>query len=96
VVSYRRQRILCDEPIRNALREAIEKTRSKSSFDIGAWVLLPDHLHCLWTLPAGDSNFSIRWGKIKRLVSLACGDHYKRIEWLSDSKKKHRESMLWQ
>ena len=96
VVSYRRQQILCDELIRKALREAIEKTRLSHPFEIDAWVLLPDHLHCLWTLPDGDADFSKRWGKIKRLVSLACGDRYKRMEWMSDSKKKHRESTIWQ
>ena len=96
VVSYRRQKMLCDEPIRNALREGIEKTRQTYPFDIDAWVLLPDHLHCIWTLPEGDSDFSTRWGKVKRHVSLACGADYKRLEWISDSKKKHRESTLWQ
>ena len=57
MVSYRRQRILCDEPIRNALREAIEKTRIKYPFDIDAWVLLPDHLHC----HVRDGVYSENW-----------------------------------
>jgi len=30
-------------------------------FHIDAWVVLPDHLHCIWTLPAGDDDFSMRW-----------------------------------
>src|SRR5687768_17966415 len=34
-----------------------------------SWVLLPDHLHCIWTLPEGDSDFSTRWMMIKRSVS---------------------------
>ena len=89
-------KILCDELIRNALREGIKKTQLAYPFEIDAWVLLPDHLHCLWTLPEGESNFPVRWGRIKRHVSLVCGDQYKRMEWLSVSKKKHRESTLWQ
>ena len=92
VVSYRRQAILCD----GSIRDAINKTQKRYPFDIDAWVLLPNHLHCIWTLPDGDANFSKRWGKIKRHVSMACRDRYKRTEWLSDSKKKHRESTLWQ
>ncbi len=63
VVSYRRQEILCDERIRNALREGIDRTRQKYPFEINAWVLLPDHLHCLWTLPKGDANLPVRWAK---------------------------------
>ena len=96
VVTYRRQRILCDEPIRNALRVAIEKVRASHPFEINAWVLLPDHLHCVWTLPEGDADFSSRWMKIKRSVSLACGEEYRRDDWVTQSKLKHRESTLWQ
>lgn len=96
VVTYRRQTILCDESIRTALRNAIKHVQLTHHFTIDAWVLLPDHLHCIWTLPAGDADFSTRWSLIKRKVSLACGDHYKRAEWLTNSRKKHRESTLWQ
>jgi putative transposase len=32
-------------------------------------VVLPDHLHCLWTLPPGDADFPVRWRKIKALFS---------------------------
>jgi len=96
VVAYKRQPILCDEAIRNALRNAIEKVRVDRPFVIDAWVLLPDHLHCVWTLPDGDADFSTRWMKIKRAVSLACGEAYRRPDLISASKLKHRESTLWQ
>jgi putative transposase len=96
LVSFRRQAILCDEPIRNALREAIKTVQSSRPFTIDAWVLLPDHLHWLWTLPPEDADFSGRWRLIKRRVSLACAERYKREEWLSTSNKKHRESTVWQ
>src|SRR5687768_6568958 len=69
VVTYRRRPILCDQPIRNALRKAIAKVRATRPFVIDAWVLLPDHLHCIWTLPEGDADFSTRWMMIKRAVS---------------------------
>jgi putative transposase len=96
VVAYRRQPILCDEPIRNALRVAIEEVRRARPFVIDAWVLLPDHLHCIWTLPDGDADFSTRWMKIKRAVSLACGEDYRRADLVTASKLKHRESTIWQ
>lgn len=41
VVAYRRQSILCDEAIRNALRASIETVRVARPFVIDAWVLLP-------------------------------------------------------
>lgn len=96
VVAYRRQPILCEEAIRNELRDAIEAVRVARPFVIDAWVLLPDHLHCVWTLPDGDADFSTRWMKIKREVSLACRGHYRCPGLLSASKVKHRESTIWQ
>ncbi|HEY6529730.1 MAG TPA: transposase [Cellvibrionaceae bacterium] len=96
LVTYRRQPILCDESIRTTLRKAIEQTREKYPFEINAWVLLPDHLHTIWTLPPGDADYSLRWQQIKRKVSLAVGKEYKRADLQSPSKTKHRESTLWQ
>ena len=95
VVAYRRQQILCEGTFRNALRNAIEAVRATRPFVIDAWVLLPDHLHCVWTLPEGDADFSTRWAIIKRAVSIACVDS-RRDEWMNSSKNKHRESTIWQ
>ena len=96
VVTYRRQPILCDTPVRTALRNAIVTVREQRPFTIDAWVLLPDHLHCIWTLPPNDVDFPVRWSMIKRRVSVACAAAYKRPDWLTASKRKHRESTLWQ
>lgn len=96
LVSYRRQAILCDESIRTALRRAIKQVQGLRPFTIDAWVLLPDHLHCVWTLHEGDGDFAGRWGMIKRKVSLACAKQYRREEWITSSKRKHRESTIWQ
>ena len=60
VVTYRRQPFLIDPFCRKLLREAIIEVRITQPFIIDAWVLLPDHLHCIWTLPAGDVDFSSR------------------------------------
>lgn len=46
-------------------RHAVAATRAERPFAIDAWVVLPDHLHCIWTLPEGDADFSTRWGAIK-------------------------------
>lgn len=47
------------------LREAVRVTRCERPFHIDAWVVLPDHMHCIWTLPPGDDDFSTRWKAIK-------------------------------
>lgn len=54
-----------------ALRLAIAQTRRERPFTIDAFVVLPDHLHCLWTLPPGDAGYSTRWGAIKARFSMA-------------------------
>jgi putative transposase len=48
-----------------SLRAAIRRTRAERPFRVEAMVVLPDHLHCVWTMPAGDRDFPTRWGAIK-------------------------------
>ncbi|MFZ6846031.1 REP-associated tyrosine transposase [Undibacterium sp. RuTC16W] len=95
VNSSRRRPILATESLRDALRLAIQKTRLTHPFEIDAWVLLPDHLHCIWTLPQGDEDFSVRWSMIKRLVSQACADEFG-VDDLSASRTQRKESGIWQ
>ena len=59
----RRQTLLVDHI--EALREAVAGTRQTHGFEIAAFVVLPDHLHAVLTLPPGDSDFSTRWRLIK-------------------------------
>lgn len=69
VVTHQRQPILTHPECRNILRKAIIAIRDQHPFTIDAWVLLPDHIHTIWTLPENDADFSIRWGKIKASVT---------------------------
>jgi putative transposase len=96
LVSFNRRRILCDPAIRDALRRAIGDVRTLRPFSIDGWVLLPDHLHCIWTLPEGDSDFSTRWSLIKRSVSRFTGHVALDANGHNASKRKHRESTIWQ
>jgi len=59
----RRRTLLVDQI--DSLRESIAKTRHKYPFAINAFVVLPNHLHAIWTLPPGDADFSTRWRLIK-------------------------------
>lgn len=51
------------------LRQAVRLTRAERPFQINAWVVLPDHLHTIWTLPDGDCDFPTRWRLIKSRFS---------------------------
>jgi putative transposase len=53
----------------DTLRDAVRQTRIRAPFHIDAWVVLPDHMPCLWTLPEGDADFPGRWRAIKTAFS---------------------------
>lgn len=69
LVTKNRRPILVQPRVRAALRQSINQVRESAPFSIDAWVLLPDHLHCILRLPENDADYSRRWGKIKRLAS---------------------------
>ncbi|WP_342669420.1 REP-associated tyrosine transposase [Aestuariivita boseongensis] len=55
------------------LRDAVRQARNDRSFAIEAWVVLPDHMHAVWTLPEGDHDYSVRWSAIKsRFTAAVC------------------------
>ncbi len=51
------------------LRAAFVSVRAERPFEIDAIVVLPDHLHCIWTLPPGDAGYAFRWREIKSRFS---------------------------
>ena len=59
-------------------------------------MLLPDHMHALWTLPPGEEDFSYRWRVIKRMVTQRCQTRLNRPEWINPRRKKRNQSTLWQ
>ncbi|MGR3661684.1 MAG: REP-associated tyrosine transposase [Paracoccaceae bacterium] len=75
----------------DALRRAVRQTRVERPFVIDAWVMLPDHLHCVWTLPAGDADFSTRWSVIKARIALSVPEGRRRASHI-----KRRERAVWQ
>ena len=92
-----RRPVLTTAPVRRALREAIAEVRLGTPFIVHAWVLLPDHLHCIWELPPGDADYGIRWSVIKRRVTQACaGDSEEPSAQRSSSRVKRREGAFWQ
>lgn len=59
-----RERTLLLEHV-DTLRTVIGKVKARHPFHIDAMVVLPDHLHALWTMPEGDANYPTRWALIK-------------------------------
>ena len=74
VASHHRLPILVRRDVLLALRHAITQTRERHPFEIVAWVVLPDHMHALWTLPEADGDYALRWALIKRQTAQAVRD----------------------
>ena len=89
-IAERRWSLLTDHM--DDLRHAFGVARAARPFTVDAIVVLPDHLHCVWTLPPGDADFPVRWAHIKQTFS-------RRIPWgerRRASRIAKRERGLWQ
>jgi putative transposase len=88
VVTYQRQTLFRDAKMVTHLRSAFHSVKIHHPFTIDAIVVLPDHLHCIWTLPAEDADFSTRWRLIKTHFTRSCPERYKRCQnWVTTSQK---------
>jgi putative transposase len=89
-LAERRLRLLTDHI--DELRKAFLETRQHHPITTDAVVVLPDHLHAVWTLPEGDRDFATRWRLIKSTFSrsLATG------ETISKSRAARGERGIWQ
>ncbi len=72
VLTYKRKRILLKEDNVKIIKEAFKEIATKRPFKIDAFILLPDHIHCIWTLPEGDDDFSTRWRLIRSYFTRRC------------------------
>jgi putative transposase len=89
-LAEQRMRLLTDNIDR--LRAPFRYTRARHPFAIDAVVVLPDHLHTIWTLPACDADFATRWSLIKASFSRGLPH----VEWVSASRLGKQERGIWQ
>lgn len=73
------------------LREAVRVVRRNQPFHIDAWVVLPDHMHAIWTLPSGDDRYSDRWRAIKKAFSKAIS----KTEYISQTRVNRHERGIY-
>ena len=86
-----RKRKLLTEHI-DLLRDAFRTVKKVHPFQIDAIVILPDHLHTVWTLPEEDDDFSLRWRQIKSAFSR----NIETGERISKSRNQKQERGIWQ
>jgi putative transposase len=66
VVCYKRRWNFEHEANVRLLGEVMRDIRDDAPFKTIAMVVLPDHLHCIWSLPRLDADYPTRWKQIKR------------------------------
>ena len=94
VVTDRRRPVLASDEAVDALRNAFRSVRQSRPFHVDAIVVMPDHLHCIWTLPPGDTDFATRWRLIKTGFTKHCPETLRRAPDAARLKK--GEQALWQ
>jgi putative transposase len=94
VVTERRHALLTAPDVVDVLRTAFRVVRERRPFRIEAAVILPDHLHCIWTLPPGDTDFATRWRLVKTWFTRHLDPARRPVPNRARTAK--REQALWQ
>ncbi len=74
------------------LRDVVRRVRERHPFHIDGWVVLPDHMHCIWTLPKGDDDYAKRIRLVKTLFS----KEMPKTERRSSVRQRKGERGIWQ
>ncbi|SMY08451.1 REP-associated tyrosine transposase [Flavimaricola marinus] len=74
------------------LRSSVRSCMAHRPFEIDTAVILPDHLHMIWRLPPGDTDYSARWRQIKSTFSR----HVDRPDYVSPGQLARGEKGIWQ
>jgi putative transposase len=89
-LAERKRMLLVDHM--DILRAVIQKVKSMHPFRIVALVILPDHLHAVWTVPVGNCDYLTRWMLIKSGFSRQIPKDERR----SESRQAKDERAIWQ
>ena len=98
IITYQRQPLFCapqsgslrDRNHINLLRNITNQVKSEMPFNIIGAVILPEHIHFIWSLHKGDRNYSKRVGRLKVLFTKSLRGENNLPKNVSLSRQKHR------
>lgn len=96
VVSHSRAPLFADPIARQLLGEKIRACQVNWPFEVNAIVLLPEHLHAIWTLPSGDANYPQRWAWIKKEFTKAWLSYGGMEQPISQTRRERGDHGIWQ
>jgi putative transposase len=95
-VTYNRLPILTTDESRAILHDAWLDVQGRFPFTTVAVCLLPEHLHCIWSLPEGETDYPVRWKEIKRLFTKGYVAKVGLGEERNESRLMKGEAAIWQ
>lgn len=96
VVTYQRCPIFRDEDRCSRVIQLIKEETDTVGIRLHAWVVLPDHLHCIWEMPQIHSDYSRAWAKIKLRFTKSMKDEVANLPAPSASRAKRSDGSVWQ
>lgn len=96
LVTYRRETILGSASAVALLRSAVAEVRARRPFEVLGAVVLPDHVHFVWALPPGDTDYPIRVAATKAIFSRKHARSAESEGGVSASRLRRRERTVWQ
>lgn len=78
------------------LGQVLREMKARWPFQMNALVLLPDHLHAIWSLRASDFDYSIRWAWLKKEFTRRYLDAGGNEQRTSMSRQQNRRRGVWQ
>jgi len=96
VVTFNRLPLLTTDEGRAILHDAWLEVQGRFPFRTVAVCLLPEHLHCIWSLPEGEAGYPLRWKEIKRLFTRSYLALVGPGEERNTSRLKQGEAAIWQ
>jgi putative transposase len=94
VVTGQRRAVFSSAAAVDVLRNAFRTVLVKRPFELDAIVIMPDHMHCIWTLPPDDADFSTRWRLIKTHFTKHCDPALH--SQANSSRLAKKEKAVWQ
>ena len=97
IVTYQRKPIFLDFKTIDLFWSVFNEVQRRYPFENEVYCLMPDHFHCIWTLPEGDADYPLRIKEIKRRFSRQYKKRFPAVqEVISDTMKQRRELGVWQ
>jgi len=88
--------IFAEQQFAALLGEVVREVMQLWPFELNAIVLLPDHLHAIWSLPPGDMDYPKRWGWLKKEFTKRYLELGGQEQSTSTSRKRYRRRGVWQ